>query len=471
MIKTKLIDFIKIVNGQFWNGDPHAYFESISTDTRKLKRGDCFFALVGKNFDAHDFIKDAITKNASVIVFSRNNIQLNGNGVIINLPALIKVSDTLKALTDFATYLRKSLSGRVIAIGGSNGKTTTKNLLYSILSLDGPAIKSYGSYNNAIGVSLTIFEITGEEKYLILELGISVIGEMEKLSKIASPDVAVLTNIGVEHLEGLKTIENVFKEETKIFEHLQEGGIAVVNMDDPFLKNFREKNSTKYRFTGFGIQEEAEITASDIKILPEGLSFTLKYGKGGDTIPIFIKILGRFNLLNALAAAAVSYSLNISAEKVKAGLENFVAVPGRMEKTILPNGCIIINDAYNANPSSMREALRSFCEIFLRKRKVLVLGDMLELGQSSMQEHEKLGEFLLSLTFDDILLCGTAMESAYKKIESILSTEQVKYFKDKDELAYEVIQEKYINSESAVFLKASHAMGFEELYKKIVEEF
>ncbi len=459
------MDFVKVINGEFWSGDPHGYFENVSTDTRKLRRDDCFFALIGENFDGHDFIKIAVGKNVSVVVFSRNDIKLDEGGVILNLPALIKVKDTLSAMLDFATYQRGIYNGKVVAFGGSNGKTTAKNMAHSILSLDGVAIKSFGNYNNEIGLSLTIFDLKGTEKYLILELGISKRGEMEKLSKIASPDIAVLTNIGLEHLKGLGSLEGVFEEEIKIFDNLRSDGIAVLNLDDPMLCAFSQKMASG-KIT-FGTSS-ADIIASEIRNHREGISFQMKYGDV--KFPISMKIVGEFNVYNALAAASVAYAFGLNADLVKQGLENFRPVSGRMEKIELPNGCVLVNDAYNANPSSMKEALKSFCDAFLGNKKVLVLGDMLELGNASIAEHEKLGEFIIALPFDFVFLYGGEMEHAYRKNKEVLESKNVKYFRDKEDLFEELKKDVYLSSDSAVFFKASHALGFEELFARISDE-
>lgn len=464
-MKTVIMDFIKVVNGEFWMGDPHSFFERVSCDTRKLKKGDCFFALSGPRFDGHDFIKDAVEKNASVIVFSRADIKLGKEKFVLGLPALIKVKDTLDALVDFAAYQRSIFSGKVIAIGGSNGKTTTKNMLHSILSLAGPTLKSYGNYNNEIGVSLTIFELKGDEDYLILELGISKTGEMTKLSRISAPVVALLTNIGLEHLEGLRTIDGVYEEEIKIFDFLKPNGTAVVNADDPYLKNF---SLSGVKCLKYGIKSAAEISASEIKNISDGIGFKIKYGQS--EFPVNMKIIGEFNVMNALSAAAVAYALGIEPDMVKLGLENFSPTPGRMEKIVLPNGCILINDAYNANPSSMLVSLKTFCDTFMRKNKILVLGDMLDLGGASVEEHEKLGEYVHSMPFDYVFLYGTEMAHAYGRMQKIHKTQQVKYFTDKEDLFKELKKEKYKTPETAILFKASHAVGFEELCVKIAEE-
>ena len=486
-----LKDFVKVVDGEFISGDPHALIRGVSTDTRTLGKGDCFFAIKGTGEtarDGHDFIKDAVIKDASVIVFSKDDISIGGDEkILLGFPALVKVKDTLRALGDYAKYVRSHFGGKVICVVGSNGKTTVKNMIYSILvAADARAHKSPRNYNNLIGLPLTILSMPqedGEVDYLVLEAGISVAGEMSRLGEIAAPDIAVITSVGREHLEGLGDMETVFKEETEIFRHLKDNkGIAVINMDDSRLADFAAKNlrgdkNKSMRVVGFSLKGTHNSGASfpadmvvgceNISQSDEGVSFTIDCSH--NRAEIFLKLNGIFNVSNALAAAAVCFSLGVPLEKIKQGLESFEAVPGRMQKFMLSNGCVIINDAYNANPDSMRASIAAFMEAYPRRNKILVLGDMLELGTYSRQEHRSLGEFVMTLPFEEALLVGRCMRDAFERMKEIDENAPARHFNSVKELADEILGDrKYVSSaDNAVFFKGSHSVGLEDIALKL----
>ncbi len=481
MIQIK--EFVKIVNGEFISGNPHSVIGRVSTDTRTLSEGDCFFALegAGGSRDGHNYIKDAVRRNASAIVYSKDDISVGGDEkILLNFPSLIKVKDTLRALGDYARYVRESFGGKVVCVAGSNGKTTVKNMIYSMLSLVGKTHKSPGNYNNLIGLPLTILSIEGDENFVVLEAGISVKGEMERLGEISMPDVAVLTNVGREHLEGLSDMKTVVEEETKIFNYVKPKGAVVINLDNiPHISDIVSKIFSQYsgereiKIIGFSMKSDIKVPdgfnavlgASDVFCAEDGVSFVIDYG--GEREKIFLKVNGTFNVSNALAASACCYALGVPLKKVKEGLEGFAAVPGRMQKLQLPNGCIVVNDAYNANPDSMRASLNSFVEMYPRKSKILVLADMLELGEHSAKEHSDLGEFVMTLPFEEVLLVGGNMRHAYKRMKEIYDAAAVRHFESTQELANEIFGSKrYFSSENALFFKGSHSMGLEDVANK-----
>ncbi|PKN00933.1 MAG: hypothetical protein CVU77_07890 [Elusimicrobia bacterium HGW-Elusimicrobia-1] len=460
MNTTRLMDFVKIVGGVFISGDPHECFRSVSVDTRTLAAGDCYFALVGPVHDGHDFIKEAVSKNAGVIVFSRGDITLSENKISLGIPALIKVDDTLKALGDYAAASRREFDARVAVVAGSNGKTTVKNMLSDILTLEGNTHKSPSNYNNLVGLPLSILGASGDEKFVVLEAGISVRGEMERLGKIASPDVAILTNIGAEHLAGFGDMEGVLREETKLLDSLRPGGVAALNIDDERLSGVSrtlKKSVIRYSVRSM---PGADISAASVTVSPDGVEFIMDYA--GEALDINLRVNGVFNVSNALAAASAAKAFGAPAEKVKAGLDGFAPVAGRMQKLKLPNGGVIINDAYNANPDSMRAALAAFCEAYPQCSKIFVLGDMLETGAAETKEHEALADFIMTLPFDEVLLVGERMRHALRRMKTLHPPAPVRHFASVRELSEELRDPKYTSGSSAVFFKASHSIGLSE---------
>ncbi|MDI6756610.1 MAG: UDP-N-acetylmuramoyl-tripeptide--D-alanyl-D-alanine ligase [Endomicrobiia bacterium] len=466
MNTTRLMDFVKIVRGEFMSGDPHACFAAVSVDTRTLASGDCFFALSGPFYDGHDYIKDAVSKNAAAIVFSRRRITLSDDKISLGLPAIIKVEDTLRALGDYAAFARRAFDARVAVVAGSNGKTTVKNMLSAILSSDGDTHKSPGNYNNLVGLPLSILGASGDEKYVVLEAGISVKGEMARMGAISSPDIVVMTNIGSEHLAGFTDLAGVFKEEMILLDFLRPGGVAVLNMDDERLSAAsRGIRKSVIRYCARP-ESVADITASSVSVSPDGVSFKLDYG-AGEILDIRLNINGVFNVSNALAAASAAKAFGVPALKVKKGLESFTPVEGRMQILKLPNGCVIINDAYNANPDSMRAALWAFCDSYAQRSKILILGDMLELGESETAEHESLADFIMTLPFDEVLLVGERMRLTARRMKILHEDAPVKHLADAEFLSDVLRAPKYSEPSSAVFFKASHSVGLSSVAAKL----
>ena len=459
MEKFFLNDIINSTKGEFLSGDPHAAVSNISIDTRTLAKGDYFLALQGKNYDGNNFIKQAIDKKAGGLIMSLDVIDLDSSiPAFPTFPSIIKVVDTLKALGDIAGAYRRKWKIPVVAITGSNGKTTTKEMLYSILSLANDTLSNKGNLNNQIGVPLTLLNLSSKHSYAVIELGTSWPGEIERLSDITAPDIGIITNIGATHLENFKNMDGVFEEKRKLIEKLPIGGTAILNIDDPYLAEYDAKREC----ITFGLSEKAMIRAKNIRLWPDLPSFEADIG--GTHVHVRLPVHGKFNIYNALAASAAAVKLGISTDLIIKGLESYSGPKWRMEKHRLVSGAILINDSYNANPTSMRESIESVVQSFQDKEKVLVLGDMLELGENSALAHKELGNFVSALPVSRTILYGEQMSHTFAVLKETGAA--VKYFDKKDEMIIEI--RKHINSDSVILFKGSRGMGLEEVVQSII---
>ena len=451
-----LNDLVGAARGELLSGDPSARLGNISIDSRTLEKGDLFFALVGKNFNGHSYLNEVSAKGAAGIVISEKfeEYSKEPGGTL----AVVRVADTTLALGDLAAFYRRKWQIPLVAITGSNGKTTTKQMLYSILEQKGKTLCNYGNFNNQIGLPLTLLKISKDHKYIVVELGTSMPGEISRLARIAYPDIGIITNIGYTHLERLNDREGVFAEKKTLFDNLKKGGCAIVNGDDQFLKT--AVGDIKGEKIIFSLNNKGDVSADKVQAVLGGIAFILKLF--GRDIPVKLSMYGAFNVYNAMAAAAAAWKLGAGADLIKKGLETFSPVKMRMEPFQLPSGAVLINDAYNSNPSSVRESVKSFVESFNGKEKMVVLGDMLELGPRAAEYHKELGQFLESQPLERIFLYGPLMRNAFSSIK----TRTAVYFENKEELEAQLRKE--INAGSAVLFKGSRGMALEEIIKRLL---
>jgi len=458
MEHIRLQELISAVQGEFLSGNPHADVAAIVTDGRTLRKGDYFLALAGKNFDGHDFLRQALENGADGIIVSRENLDL-GNP-FPNFPAIVRVKDTLKALGDIAAYNRRKFTIPVVGVTGSNGKTTTKDMLAAILNGKGRTLCSEGNYNNQIGLPQTLLHLDTSHRFAVVEMGSSFPGEIQRLAEITAPTMGIVTNIGSAHLENFKSQEGVFEEKTALFRSLPDDGCAIVNADDPFLR--RVMLSLGKENVTYGIEKVAQVTAKNIKLWPDYPSFDLCIGP--DSVNVTLPVYGRFNVYNALAAAASAWKLGVGLDAIRTGLQGFIPSKMRMEVRRLISGTVFINDAYNANPVSVMESVESLVQTFPDREKVVVLGDMLELGLQAEAEHYKLGEFLASQPLSGIFLYGPLMEKAML----VLNNTSVKHFLEQDKLKAAL---KHAMPEGGVVLfKASRGMAIEKVADELFSE-
>ena len=361
MTRINVEKLVKVIKGKVLQKSNRKTVKNISIDTRKLKQDDLFVALKGENFDGHNFVGEAIKKGASGVVLSQ--VPLGFDSIIgkknnySNL-LVIKVGDTLLALQELAGYYRKMFDCLVIGITGSNGKTTTKEMIFSILKRKFSVLATEGNLNNQIGLPLTLLNLEKKHRICILEMGASSIGEIERLAQISNPQIGLITNISNAHLESFGSLKNVLSGKMELINALPiKEGVAILNIDNVKLRRILETNKVKCTWLSFGVKNRGHIYATNIKNLSYGIEFNLHIKDKQEKIKL--PMLGVFNVYNALAASAVSWNLNIDISLIKQALENFSPVPMRMEKLFFKD-IEVINDAYNANPVSMKNAIRKF---------------------------------------------------------------------------------------------------------------
>lgn len=372
-------------------------FSGLSIDSRTIKSGELFVALKGARFDGHAFVDDALKEGAGAIV----NVPPSAPG---KGKTIIYVKNTLSALHDIANYLSARLNVPVIGVTGTNGKTTVKELIASILGEKYKVLKTIGNLNNQIGLPLSISHMDGDETVMVLEMGSNMSGDIKLLCEIARPDYAVVTNVGPAHLEGFGSLEMVRSTDLEILEYVN---VVSVNTDDTFLcegiKDFRGKMIT------YGMKEGADVCAKNIVLRDRGSRFSLRLPKNRE-IEIDLGITGKFNIYNALAAASITDELGVGIEDIKRGIEEFKGVAMRLEVKRL-DGVLIISDVYNANPASMEEAVKELIRL-KRERTVAILGDMLELGSYAEEAHRTLIQWLNELKINVLIAVGSEMSRA-----------------------------------------------------------
>jgi UDP-N-acetylmuramoyl-tripeptide--D-alanyl-D-alanine ligase len=395
-------EVLKATEGALVQGTKGALFQGICTDSRTVRDGDLFVALKGVHFDGHDYAMEALRKKAGGVLVEEGKVKaFQWNGY--HSRVVIAVKDTLQALGDLALSRRRRYAPSVVGITGSNGKTTTKEMIAACLQTILSVLKSEGNFNNLIGLPLTLLRLTGREQVTVLEMGMNVPGEIRRLTEIAEPDVGLITNIQQVHLEGMGSLERLAEEKGELFRRMKGNGTIVVNQDDPRVVSLGSQFQGR-RLT-FGTHDPAEVRAKEIQLGPKGTSFTLTVGN--KEIPLALPLLGRHFVLDALSAVAVASLFGVDAERAKGALERLNPSPMRMEVSHLDGGRTLINDAYNANPRSMELSLETLAAVKGKGRAIAVLGDMLELGDFSEESHRALGEKVSELPIDFLIVLGT----------------------------------------------------------------
>ncbi len=381
-------DIVSATGGEFCFGDPERRFFGIAIDSRRISPGELFVAIKGEVHDGHGFADAVVQAGTGGVLVDK---QLAGT-----LPmerwekqqvTCVTVDDTTRALGDLGRYNRHRAGIPVVAITGSNGKTTTREMTAGVSSRRFRTLTPMGNFNNEIGMPLTLLSLQDDHELAVLELGMNHPGEIRRLGHLCHPDIGVITNIGPAHLEGVGSIEGVAKAKAELLETINPDGTVVLNADDPRVA--RLAGATANRIVDFGLSEKAAVRGLDVKADGKTASFTLSFP--GGSVPIRLKVPGRFMVSNALAAAAVGHCLGQTAEEIRAGLESFDPVRGRMNICSPGNGLHLIDDTYNANPESMAAAIDALQSLRGRSRGIMVAGDMLELGRHAASLHRDVG--------------------------------------------------------------------------------
>lgn len=402
---------------------------NVVMDSRKVKENSLFFAINNGN----NYIDEVLEKGATLVI---------ADNYLGSDKRVIKVEDTIVAMQELARDYRKALKLVIIGITGSNGKTTTKDMVYSVLSQKYRCKKTEGNYNNHIGLPFTILQLEDGDEIAVLEMGMSGFGEIDKLCEISSPDYGIITNIGDSHLEFLKTRENVFKAKGEMIKYISEENLIVYG-DDFYLKNLAGVT------VGFGDNCKEQIR--DFQDMESGLEFML------DGENYHVGLNGKHNCLNAAMSVVIGKKLKIDSSLIQKGFQNLELTPMRFQK-IEKDSIIYINDAYNASPISMNYSLETFDKLYNDREKIVVLGDMLELGENEIEYHKQVLEKALSIRVDKIYIYGERMKKAQSLLEN---SDKIEHFQDKKRISEKI--KKSPLERKAVLLKGSRGMKMEEI--------
>lgn len=437
-------------------------------DSRLVEKDFLFIPIKGAKVDGHDFIPAVFEKGALAV--------LSEHALACPAGPYILVDSATEALKKLARFYRQSLAIKVVGITGSVGKTSTKEMIASVLSQKYNVLKTEGNLNNEIGLPLTIFKIRQEHEVAVLEMGISEFGEMHRLSDMANPDICVITNIGLCHLENLLTRDGILKAKTESFEHLTKDGIAVLNGDDDKLCEKKMVNGRPAVFYGIGQEAKVAETPDGKKLLAEksvyatdveavGLSGTKAVIHAGEeSFAVEIPIAGEHNVYNALAAVCVARELGLSTEEIRRGIEAAQTIGGR-SNLIHRDGLTIIDDCYNANPVSMKASVDVLAKA--PGRKLAVLGDMGELGSEEKELHAMVGRHFAGRGIDALFCTGELSAELARAVEACSPTTGVYYFDTKEALIEAL--DRYKKSGDTILVKASHFMGFQEIVKRLTK--
>lgn len=387
MASLTIRQIIQGTKGRILNNDPNLLdtkIDGVSTDTRNIKPGNLFIPLVGDLFDGHAFMDRAAKKGAGLILS-----HLNDEDYPYQTP-VIKVEDTLKALQDLAAFHRSRFNIPIIAITGSNGKTTTKDMVASVLSGSYNVLKTQGNLNNEIGLPLTLLRLEDKHQVGVIEMGMSDLGEIHRLAQIARPTIAVITNIGLSHIENLGSRDNILKAKMEIFDFLTSEGIGILNGDDELLIN--GKGEFPFKVIYYGTGESADLRAENLRTLG-GMGIAYDLDQDGEVQPIKLAIPGRHNVYNSLVAIAVARLMGMEMPSIIKGLKDFKTGDMRLNIFTSPGGIKVIDDVYNASPDPMKATIDILKDLG-DGRKIAILGDMLELGSYSQKAHIEVGKFL-----------------------------------------------------------------------------
>ena len=451
MEKLSLNEIVKVTNADS-NFSENIFFDGVTTDSRKISKGVLFVALKGEKFNGEDFAQDALNKGAAAVLVSKTAPNFDG--------VTLKVEDTLTAYQQIAKSWRERFQIPVVAITGSNGKTTTKDLTAAALSSLGKVCKTSANFNNEIGVPMTLLEIDENHKAAVVEIGMRGLHQIETLAQYVKPSIGIVINVNETHIEILGSIENIARAKGELVEAIPAGGTVILNADNFYTAEMKKIANSGVKILTYGIDNAADLTAENISTNGNATNFILNYG--GQKYNFEIPLIGRHNVSNALAAIAAGSSVNLSIEKIQRGISSLVTTKMRLE-VIRRNGLTLINDAYNASPASMQAALKTVAEIY-PNRKIAVLGDMLELGEISEKVHRAVGKQLFENKFDTLITLGKlgkfiaagAKESGIKNIFS---------FDTHEDAAKKILE--IAKKDDVILFKASHGMHFEKILELI----
>ena len=459
-----LYDFARIIPDSLILGDKDITWQHISIDSRTIKTGELFIALKGEKYDGHDFIKAACEKGAVGVVLEKNFFQQHSSLSKELKQPLLLVENTLLAFQFWAHYYHSLFRPFNICVTGSNGKTTTKEMIVHLLSAKYHVLKSKGNYNNEIGVPLTVLDLASDHDVLVMEMAAQKIGEIKELTAITRPDIAVITNIGEAHIGLFENKDNIAREKSELILSIKDKGTAILNRDDDYFDYLVGCVSSHNEIISFGFHPEAQVRAKNFWQKNEReLHFELQIS-GKDSFQVFLPLLGKFNILNALAAIAVGIKMKIPIRDMIEKISNFQGTDLHMEYLLLDKGIALIQDYYNANPTATKEALQSVASIAKGRFRIAVLGDMLELGDNSIDYHKEVGRVVAYLFYDMLIAFGKYGNFIIQgALEGGMGKDKIYYFgkEEKGKLGQWLMQSAPENS--IVLLKGSRDMQMEDI--------
>lgn len=467
MFDLKIEEIAKAVSGKFYSetGPTELSVSGVSTDSRSIKTGDLFAAIVGQRVDGHDKVTEAISAGAVAVLASKHIPQPH----ILVPPNLESDLDpVIVALGKFAKYVRTLNQDQVvIGITGSSGKTSTKDLIGQVLKQHGPTYAPAGSPNNELGLPLTILQAPAETNYLVAEMGMRGLGHISYLCDIAKPNISVVTNVGHAHIGEVGSIENIAIAKSEIVQNLSAKDFAILNFDDPLVRAMSEK--TQAKVMTYGLSSKAEVRAIDLTTEPNGTTnFVLCHQQ--DQVQVKLPLLGEHNVLNALAASAVGLVVGMSLPEISSALQGVtVKSKWRLEVSKLANSISLINDAYNANPESMTAALKTLASIDTTGRRWAILGAMHELGDQSVAEHDRIGRLVVRLNIDQLVVVGQVAKPLHMGAEQEGSWDgESVWFPDFAQATDYIC--KRVSSNDVLLFKASRSEEFDRLAELVASE-
>ncbi|MBN2395686.1 MAG: UDP-N-acetylmuramoyl-tripeptide--D-alanyl-D-alanine ligase [Candidatus Atribacteria bacterium] len=462
----RLNDLIELIPQSMLIGNGDEEWESLSIDTRTIHPGELYFALKGEKYDGHQFIEDACKRGAIGIVMEKSFFDSCPSITETCKKTLIVVDDTLLAFHQWAHYYYSLYQPFNICITGSNGKTTTKEMIAHLLNLQYHVLKSQGNYNNEIGVPLTIFGLTPDHDVLVVEMAAQRLGEIKTLTDIVKPDIAIVTNVGEAHIGLFGSRDNIAREKSEIILALKDKGTAILNRDDSYFNYFKDCLSNHNELFTFGFHPEAHLRAMNFNQESEkGISFDLKLASG-KVQHLSMPLLGRFNVYNALAAFAVGMKMHIPVNKILHRLSSFVNLKMHMEYAEFYRGITILQDCYNANPTATIEAMLSAAAIADNRFKVAVLGDMLELGPETAKYHKEVGRKAVSFSYDMLVGYGeNSLDICRGAQEQGMPADQVVQFGSEEKERLVNFLAESVPDGSMVLIKGSRNMKMEDIFQ------
>lgn len=446
-------DIVEATGGTLLCGDERTPISDICIDSKEIKEEDLFVPIIGERVNAHKFIEQALEVGAATLTSEHYAISAE--------KPYIKVKDTVQALQDIGAYMRKRLTLPIVAVTGSVGKTTTRHMIATALASQFQVFETQKNFNSQIGTPIMLSRIGTKDQIAVLECGMSEEGQIHILSTLIKPQTAVVTTIGVAHIEQLKTRENIRREKLSIIDGLAEDGVLFLNGNDPMLAEMKGKLSCTTYY--YGTQSWCDYRAEEIRFENEKSYFEFVHGE--KRVPVELNVLGEHNILNCIAALGISDHYGLSIERAADAFREFQGMRQTIRRQ--ENRFTIIDDTYNASPDSMRASLEVLCHMETEGRRIAVLGDMFELGEDSAKYHYEVGEFAASLPIDELVVVGEQAKEIKKAVQAQKNEIKTYEFSDNEETAMYLLAT--LMPEDIVLIKGSNGMKMNEIVALLME--